>query len=225
MTTILQRKTTMILLARAKWPRYATVKEDMCLKSSKWYGRYDNKRPVFHDNTGIDIAQPTDSFHQRITYSSYYGGNVAKGGVFIQLCGWLGTYDLYPGAISDSDYLKNAGVFESQKDYQEKDGGIPFLNIVDRGYRITKAAWMAGQFVLQPIFSKSDRKFNTLETLKSSSIAADRSGNERSVRLCNNANIFRNSSKKCRTTSDIERVCDFWLTYSFQVNFMYKNCM
>ena len=181
---------------------------------------------MFHDNTGLDIVKPSDSLSQRVTYSSYYGGNVAKGGVFVQICGWIGTYELYPGAVSDSDYMTLCGIFENQKVFQENDGGDPFLNVLDRGYRITKIACKNGhQFVLQPIFAKSDRKFNTIETLKSSSVAADRSGNERAVRLCKLCNVFKNYSTCGQTSEDIEQICDFWLTQSFQVNFMYKNVM
>ena len=99
------------------------------------------------------------------------------------------------------------------------------MNIVDRGYRVTKVAWNTGQFVLQPIFSRSYTKFTTHDTLRSASIAADLLGNERAVRLCKNAKIFRNYSNTVCNTSDITRLCDCWLTYSFQINFMYKNCM
>ena len=223
---IVKKKIKMIKKMRDLWPKYLSYKEDDFLRDTKWEHRYIGKRIVFHDNTGLDIVKPSDSLSQRVTYSSYYGGNVAKGGVFVQLCGWIGTYELYPGAVSDSDYMNLCGIFENQKRFQESDGGDPFLNVLDRGYRVTKIAWKNGrQFVLQPIFAKSDRKFNTIETLKSSSIAADRSGNERSVRLCKLCNVFKNYSTCGQTSEDIERICDFWLTQSFQVNFMYKNVM
>ena len=223
---VIRSKIDLIKNIREKWPKYALMKEDEYLRSDKWKGRYKGKRVVFHDNTGVNMVKPSDSFNQRITYSSYYGGNVAKGGVFVQLCGWTGTYDLYPGAMSDSEYLNDTGIFSIQKEFQQMDGGDPFLNVVDRGYRITKAAWNNGrQFVLQPIFAKSDRQFNTIETLKSSSVAADRSGNKRYVRLSKMAKIFENYSKIGRTKDDIQRLCDLWLTQSFQVNFMYKNTM
>jgi hypothetical protein len=37
--------------------------------------------------------------------SAYHAGNVAKGGIFLQLCGWLGTHELNPGAMIDLEYL------------------------------------------------------------------------------------------------------------------------
>ena len=133
------------------------MEEDYKLKSKKWKNRFLKKRIVFHDNTGIEIIKPSDSFQQRITYSSYYSGNVGKGGVFVQQCGWMGGFELYPGAISDTEYLNNTGILEEQKKFQDNDGGEPFINIIDRGYCSTKAAWKFGQFILQPFFCKSEK--------------------------------------------------------------------
>ena len=79
-----------------------------------------------------------------------------------------------------------------------------------------------------PKASKSiscDRKFSTMETLNAASIAADRSGNERAVRVCKLADVFANYEHKPLKTADIVRLCDLWLTQSFQVNFMYKTSM
>ena len=43
------------------------------------------------DNTNVDFqGKASDLDLQRLTFSLYYGGNVAKGGIFLQLCGWLG---------------------------------------------------------------------------------------------------------------------------------------
>ena len=222
---IINDKLKLVVAVQNRWPRYVTIREDEFLKSSKWKNRFVGKRVIFHDNTGIDIATPSNSLLQRITYSSYYGGNVAKGGVFIQQCGWIGAYDLYPGAMSDSDYFINTGILEYQNIFQKEDDGQPFINALDRGYRVTKAAWKLGQFILQPIFAKSDRQFTTIETLKAASVAADRSGNERSVRTCKMANIFSNHAKHGNKTEDVRRLCDFWIAHGFQVNFMYKNVM
>jgi len=108
-----------------------------------------------------------------LTYSAYYAGNVAKGGVFLQLCGWLATHELYPGAMSDSRYLNETGIIEEQEKFQKSDGEIPFINQIDRGFRSSLAAWKSGQFILQPNFTNSDGKFATGEVLCSASIAAD----------------------------------------------------
>ena len=36
-----------------------------------------------------------------------YAQNCAKGAVFIQPCGWMGTYHLWSGAVSDTEYMIN----------------------------------------------------------------------------------------------------------------------
>ena len=44
------------------------------------------------DDTNVNLQfKPSSVEAQRITYSVYYGGNVCKGGIFLQLCGWLGV--------------------------------------------------------------------------------------------------------------------------------------
>jgi hypothetical protein len=179
-------------------------------------------------NTGLGMLKPSSALLQSLTYSQYYAGNVAKGGIFVQLCGWMGTHDLYPGAMSDTKYFKETGILEQQKLFQELDGGvINFLNVLDRGYRVTRAAWKQNQFVLQPNFASSDRKFNTHETLRSGALAADRSGNERCVRLSKSSNLVKHGLQKAGGTgpATIRRVSKSWLVHGFQVNFMYKSVM
>ena len=99
MSRVIKSKLSSVLAARDSWPLYASLGEDIALRSNKWLGKYVGQLPIFHDNTGLLFPTPSDSYMQRLTYSSYYAGNVGKGGVFIQLCGWLGIFELYPGAI------------------------------------------------------------------------------------------------------------------------------
>jgi len=88
---VFARKLAMVLSTVAAWPRYIYHDEDVKLRSSKWRERYKNKRIIMWDNTNVDfLGKPTDADLQRLTYSLYYGCNVAKGGIFLQLCGWLG---------------------------------------------------------------------------------------------------------------------------------------
>ena len=103
-------------------------------------------------------------------------------------------------------------------------GGVQIINVLDRGYRSTKAAWRNGQFVLQPTFARSDRKFLAKGTLQSASIASDRSGNERAVKICKSSSYLKNGIKACKQ-EDVDRMCDIWLAYSFQANFMYESVM
>ena len=92
-----------------------------------------------------------------------------------------------------------------QVDLEMNNTSEPFVNVVDRGYRCTQAAWKAGQFILQPTFCKSDRKFGDKETLMAASVAADRSGNERAVRVCKQAGyLLKRNKSNC--DKDIKRL-------------------
>jgi hypothetical protein len=180
---VIESKLAQMLCAWKSWPMYALMQEDEILQDNKWNDKYSGKQPVFWDNTGVSLHKATDAVIQCLTYSSYYAGNVGKGSIFIQLCGWLGTHELYPGAMSDTNYLNKTGILEAQHIFQDEDGGMPFTNVLDHGYRLTRAAWCNGQFILQPTFAMSDARFTTTGVLHSASIAADRSGNEHAVHV------------------------------------------
>ena len=74
----------------------------------------------------------------RLTYSSYYGMNCAKGGVFTMLSGWMGDAELWVGATSNSHYQRHNKIFEHQKEFAKgnlvDDKILPFLNVFDKGY-------------------------------------------------------------------------------------------
>ena len=113
------------------------------------------------------------------------GGNVAKAGNFLQLCGWLGGFEPWTGAISDMKYFERGGILEEQENFQKWDtlSSLAFINILDKGYRCNLAALQkGGQLLLQPFFAKSDRKFNSSEVLVSGAVALRRSANERAVK-------------------------------------------
>ena len=80
--------------ARQPWPVYASIEEDATIQKSKLNDNYSGQRIVMSDMTNIDAYGILDADLQRLTYSKYYNGNVFKGGVFTQLCNWLGTGDL-----------------------------------------------------------------------------------------------------------------------------------
>ena len=219
-------KIKLIMNARALWPTYVTTEEDEQLRNERWNIYYKNKRVVMWDNTNIKLHKPSNSEAQRNTFSTYYNDNVGKGSVFIQLCGWMGTYELWCGGVSDSDYMIRSGVLEQQKLFVLNDrtnNNIPFLNILDRGYRIISAAWRTGgQFVLQPAFAKSDQKFNTLDVIRSAAVASDRGGNERAVRIAKMCGSLKNG---LHSNGSADRLCDLWLVWSFQSNFMFKKVL
>mmetsp|Transcript_7338 Transcript_7338/g.20314 ORF Transcript_7338/g.20314 Transcript_7338/m.20314 type:complete len:274 (-) Transcript_7338:192-1013(-) len=157
----------------------------------------------------------------RSFWNHYYHENCGKGGVFVQPCGWQGTYPLWTGAISDTDYLNNAGILEMQKEYAAKFAAEtnseenPFVNVVDKGFRSIVAALK--QLLLQPFFAKSDQKFNTHQVLTSAAIAADRAGNERAVDVAKRAGMLK---RGVRPRESLERICDVWLGWGFQANYL-----
>ena len=210
---------------REQWPLYVSYKEDHSLTKQKWRDKFEGKRVVMWDDTNVDLTfQPSGADEQRLTYSLYYGGNCAKGGVFIQLCGWLGVESLWVGATSDSHYQEKTDIFKRQDIFAQSDriNGkvIPFTNILDKGYRVNLPAWRAGrQEVLQPVFVMSDRKFNSRDTIHTADVATTRSGNERGVNQSKRSGFIQ---RGIRQNSNAAVMDDVWLTWAFQSNFMYK---
>ena len=167
------------------WPVYASFQEDRDLCKEKWNAKYETKRIVQWDDTNVPFNyKPRKANNQQLAYSSYYSMNCAKGGVYLQLCGWLGVADLWVGATSDSHYQEHSGIFERQEAFAAadlvNDVILPFSIIFDKGYCCVLAAhWAGGQECIQPIFARSDQRFNDRKTVISSLIASNWSGNER----------------------------------------------
>ena len=145
-----------------------------------------------------------------------------KGAVTTQFCGWIRTLPLFAGATSDSEYDKNNGSAQLQREFANSDlvdgKVIPFTHIKDKGYRTSQELFReGGQLTLQPTFKRSDRKFTRNETLSSSQLASHRSGNERAVRVAKSAGyLFNGASAK-----SWENIDDVWLANGFMVNFKY----
>ena len=225
---LFQYKLELVKTCMQSWPRYASFTEDFQMMKEKWKEKYKDARVIMWDDTNVNMAfQPNSADEQRLTYSMYYSGNCAKGGVFLQLCGWLGVEHLWVGATSDSHYQEHTNIFGKQQEFANEDlvNGqyIPFTNIFDKGYRVNLPAFRAGrQHVLQPIFARSDRKFTGRETIHSASIATDRSGNERAVNRCKLAGFIQRGLQQ---NGDPRMMDDVWLSWSFQSNFMYKSVL
>ena len=174
--------------ALISWPMYAWYEEDVKMRSDNdtWKNKYMGMRPVMWDMTNIHAYAFTDADLQRFTFNQYYAENCLKGGIFTQCGGWHGVYDLWMGAVSDTDYNRRAGYVQQQEEFQNIDlvegQVIPFLNIYDKGYRAKMVAWKNGkQKVLQPYYANSDCRFNRIYSPASASIACDRGGNKRST--------------------------------------------
>jgi hypothetical protein len=223
---VYKRKLEQVLKVREIWPRYVTMQEDKTYRKQEKWEPYEDKRVIMFDNTNIMVRVPSNADAQRCTYSLYYSGNVGKGALFIHPCGWMGSHEVWSGGVSDSMYMTKGNVFDSLNDFiqryetDEEARKTTFTIILDRGYRIvTEAFSEGGHFTLQPIFAEADNHFKTFETYISSSIATDRSGNQRAVRYLEISDYVK---KGLITNESVDCLCDTWLAWGFQVNFMYK---
>ena len=222
--TALNDKRQKVLNAQEAWSTFLSHEEDVALRAEKWKENYRDKRVIMHDNTSVPANASSDASTNRAMHSNYYSGPVAKGGVWCQLSGWIGASDLWTGAVSDTQYLEECGILEEQRCYAEADvedgeDVLPFTNITDKGYRCVVAAWKKGQFLLQPTFHRTDQKITSRNLLTSATIASDRGGNERAVRVCKYSNLIK---RKLHKNSDPAVFNECWLAWSFQVNFMYR---
>lgn len=198
-----------ILTCRSSWSKYCTHSEDLQLRGEKWKDIIENdERIIMHDATELRLAyKPSRAKSQKTTYSQYKAGNIAKGNVSLQLCGWIVVDHLWVGATSDDVYMIRSRILERLEEFANQDTVKgkkvnPFINILDRGYRLGFHAFGCGnQEVRQPTFKKKGRRFTRMETLKSATVAGIRSGNERA--------------------GSYVRFDDVWLAWAFTVNFMY----
>jgi hypothetical protein len=211
---------------RDAWGIYVTYREDKLFRQPKWETEFGLHRLVMWDNTNIPLRfMPTDAEAQRNTYSQYYSGNVGKGGVFIQPCGWMGTHELWMGAVSDSEYMLRSGIFQRQHQYLGKydplSSHVTWLNMLDRGYRnLGGFAFENGrQTVVQPAFSRVDDRFTTYETLRSSSVASIRGGKERAVKQAKSSKYVASG---LQPNDSCTRLCNVWESWGFQLNFMFR---
>jgi hypothetical protein len=135
---VFDKKLEMVMKAMKEWPRYCSYKEDEMNRQKEKWSSYNGQRVIMFDNTKINIRQPTDAEAQRSTYSVYYAGNVGKGAVFIQPCGWQGSYELWTGGVSDTTYMNDNKIFSHLSEYiltsdmeDDETRTIPFTIILD----------------------------------------------------------------------------------------------
>jgi hypothetical protein len=138
----------------------------------------------------------------------------------------MGSHEVWSGGVSDTHYMQHSEVFKSFNEYlltspfeDDATRDIHFTLMLDRGYRVTiKAHNEGGHYVLQPIFSDVDRQFTTEETHISSTVATDRSGNERAVKYLKHSDHI---TKGLRGNACSNRLSNTGLGWGYQVNFMY----
>jgi len=81
-------------------------------------------------------------------------------------------------------------------------------------------AWRCGQLlVLQPEWPENDTQFRRDQTLLSASVATDRGGNERAVKVCKRAWFIRRGFLPNMSPKQLN---DAWTTWAFQANFMFS---
>ena len=96
----------------------------------------------------------------------------------------------------------------------------PFINILDKGYRYSIQAWKVGSQILKkPVFDKSDKIFKGEENISSASIAANRSGNERTVKRAKESFFFE---LRLDPGASFELIDDICIAWHLQVNFMFE---
>jgi hypothetical protein len=88
-----------------------------------------------HDDTNVSMLKTSDPALQRNTWSSYYSGNEAKGGVLLMLCGWINTSELWAGAVSGTKYATDE-ILPQQEEFAKTDptSSVPFTNMLNKGY-------------------------------------------------------------------------------------------
>jgi hypothetical protein len=92
--------------------------------------------------------------------------------------------------------------------------------ILDKGYRVTETAWNEGrQLVLQPSFSRSDKRFSAHDVLRTGAVATDRSANERAVKLAKASDYVK---RGLQPNENPRRLADVWLAWGFLCNFQYR---
>jgi hypothetical protein len=137
---------------------------------------------------------------------------------------WIGTHDVWTGGVSDSQYMNDGDVFNMLNNYlltspfeDDATKQFPFMVVLDQGYQIAlEALKEGGHTVMQPVFA-SDRHFTTLEVHILSTISKDCSGNERAVKY---SNILDYIKKGLYNSESTNCLCNTWLAWGFQVNFM-----
>lgn len=220
---VLDEKLDYVLRCKDSWPLYASHQEDKQFCDNRWNTKYPGIRVIFWDGTNVNLRyKPSAAHAESLTYSMYYGTNCAKGGVGIQKCGYIVNRELWTAA-SDTYYQTECGVFSDQESFQNEDliegKVLPFLNVLDKGYRVTAHAFRAGgQLVQQPHFTNAMQDFSTEETLGTAEVASNRSGNERAVNRIKTSKYISNGIEKGGSFVRMNKV---WLAYGFQVNFMF----
>jgi hypothetical protein len=101
---------------------------------------YPEVRIIFLDGTNVDMKHKPSAAHaESLANSLHYGRNVAKGGVGLQMCWELsGLQQVIPFIRQDVECSR-------MRTDSKAWTLLPFLNILDKGYRVTAHAFRSGK--------------------------------------------------------------------------------
>ena len=133
------------LICQRSWPAYAPHAEDLKFRDSKWTEKHGDIHLMLWDDTNDDFNfKPSLSHIQRLTCSSHYGGNCAKGECICNIAdGW--ELETCGRGLSDSECMTR-----KIKNEHYRDAGSPstewfvewkntsFFIVLDKGYRVTQ---------------------------------------------------------------------------------------
>lgn len=199
------------------WAEY----QQLCPKA--WTETYGNQRCHLWDTADVRLkGMPSNALYAHLTFSKYYGRrHVCKAGIGCIPGGWCMGASLWTGGISDTSYMKQAGILGDQRELQEQDSGPAITNVTDKGMKSEYDAWEAGkQCFLTPSFRHSSQKqLLRGDAYRTTLIAADRAQNERMVRLVKNFGYVMNYIDLREPTVVANMI---WMNICFRVNFVYQ---
>jgi hypothetical protein len=180
--------------------------------------------------TGLSFdGTPTSRDDQSTFYDAYHGGPGVIGAVIVQPCGFISTSPLWPGATSDSKWMRNSGILEKLSAHAQSDSvdsagrTLPSYTITtDKGFRNHLDAARQNMSLVSPSFATEGTSFSKANVIRIASIARIRSGNERAVRV---VKLFPHFQRKIPLSSNLATLSNMWVIAGFRSNFLYNNVM
>ena len=91
------------------------------MKEKKWNDDFQNRRVIMNEKKNVTIASPINTDQQLSLLSEYYAECYAKGGVSVQLGGWIFTLHCFMGGIDDIKYIIQSKLLKQQELFQQQE--------------------------------------------------------------------------------------------------------